>query len=234
MKKIDAEILGLLEKEKKVTLGFSAGKDSLSCAVVLRNLNVEYIPFYFYHCPDLEFVEEILQQYEKILKVKVIRLPHPMLYDCLRHEDFQTYDRAIDLESNGFIRCTFRDLINVYLDSINAPRDYYDVNGVRAAESFNRRMVIKNNGPVDHKNKKISLISDWTNKDVKTFLKQHNIPLSMDYDIWDRSFDGIKYQFLFGVKKHHPRDWQTLLEYFPLLELELFRYEKNTHYYAEN
>lgn len=230
MKEIDNKIRKILSEEQKVTLGFSTGKDSLACAVVLRDLDVEFIPFYFYHCPDLEFVEETLQMYENVFGVKVIRLPHPMLYDCLRHQDFQTWPRAVDLEEKGFIKVTFEDMIDVYLDSIGDMRHYYDINGMRASESFNRRMLMRNCGPVDYGRKKISLIHDWTNKDVYQFLEEKSIPLSKDYAIWRRSFDGLKYQFLFGVKKHYPKDWQTLLEYFPLLELEIFRYETNKKY----
>lgn len=93
-------------------------------------------------------------------------------------------------------------------------------------------MVFKKQGFINHNTKKISLIADWTTKDVLDFLHEENIPLTPDYKIWNRSFDGLKYQFLFGVKENYPKDWQTIKEYFPLIELELFRYTQNKKYYA--
>lgn len=64
------------------------------------------------------------------------------------------------------------------------------------------------------------------------YIDKNNLPQTDDYKIWNRSFDGMKYQFLFGVKENYPDDWQTILEYFPLTELELKRYEFNRQYWA--
>lgn len=232
MKELDHQVISLLKQEKKVTLGFSTGKDSLACAVLLKKLNIDFIPFFFYHCPELEFVENNIKMYEDLLQMKVIRLPHPMLYDYLRHQDFQPPSMINCLEDYGFVKAHFEDLINIFLDSIGDSNNYYDVVGQRASESFNRRMVFKKQGFINYNKKKISLIADWTTKDVMQFLKDENIPLTPDYKIWNRSFDGLKYQFLFGVKENYPNDWQVLKEYFPLIELELFRYEQNKKYYA--
>lgn len=230
MKNIDKDVLNLLEKEGEVTLGFSTGKDSLACAVILQNLGIKFIPFFFYHCPDLIFVEDNIKMYEDILKIEVIRLPHPMLYDYLRHQDFQPPMMVDFLEEMKFIKAGFEDIMDVYFASIKDNRWLYDVTGVRASESFNRRMLFKQRGFIQEEKRKIDLIADWSTKDVVEFLYDEQVPLTPDYDIWRRSFDGLKYQFLFGVKKHYPNDWATIKAYFPLIELELFRYEKNVEY----
>lgn len=232
MKEINSEVLDIIQKEKKVTLGFSTGKDSLACAIILKKLGIDFIPFFFYHCPDLEFVENNVKMYEDLLQMQVLRMPHPMLYDYLRHQDFQPPKMIYHLEDHGLVKATFEDMMNVYFLHKKDERNYYDVVGQRASESFNRRMVFKKQGFINHNTKKISLIADWTTKDVLQFLKDENIPLTNDYKIWNRSFDGLKYQFLFGVKEHYPNDWQVLKEYFPLVELELFRYTQNKKYYA--
>ena len=101
---------------------------------------------------------------------------------------------------------------------------------MRACESFNRRMVFKKQGAINHKEKKISLIADWTKADVENYLKENKIPISDDYKIWNRSFDGLKYQFLFGVKENYPDDYERIKEFFPLIDLELRRYEFNQKY----
>ena len=40
MKQIDDDLKDFLINQKKVTLGFSTGKDSLACAIVCRNLDI--------------------------------------------------------------------------------------------------------------------------------------------------------------------------------------------------
>lgn len=159
MKEINSEVLELIKKEGKVTLGFSTGKDSLACAVLLKKLNIDFIPFFFYHCPELEFVERNIQMYEDLLQMKVVRLPHPMLYDYLRHQDFQGPKMIDYLEDCGLVHASFEDMVDIYLDSMADDRNYYDVVGQRASESFNRRMVFKKQGFINHNTKKISLIS---------------------------------------------------------------------------
>ena len=231
MKSTDPEISALLTREKKVTIGFSTGKDSLACAVLCRNLNIEYIPFYFYLCPDLEFVEKSVQMYESLLDVKIVKMPHPVLYDFLRHQDFQPPKMIQYLHDQRLPKLKFEDLIYCHLASTGDHRHYYDIVGMRASESFNRRKFFQKRGGIDEKDKKIYPIFNWNKSEVLQFLTDNCIPLTDDYAIWNRSYDGMKYQFLFGVKKHYPNDWKTLLEYFPLLELELFRYEQNQRYF---
>jgi hypothetical protein len=228
---ISPDIQKCLKSQKKVTLGFSTGKDSLACAVILRNLNIEYIPIYFYQCPELEFIENNIKMYEKLLGIKVVRLPHPMLYDYLRHQDFQPPKMIQFLVDQRLPHLSFEDLIFVYLDSIGEKTDYFDVVGMRSSESFNRRKFFEKYGGINEKDKKIYPIYDWKKQDIYEFLKLNHIPLTDDYKIWNRSYDGMKYQFIFGLKKHYPNDYKTLCEYFPLIETELFRYEQNKKYF---
>jgi 3'-phosphoadenosine 5'-phosphosulfate sulfotransferase (PAPS reductase)/FAD synthetase len=228
--KIDKEIKSLLLEQKNVTIGFSLGKDSLACATILKKLGIKFIPFYFYHVPDLDFVSKQIEMYENHFNVEIIKMPHPMLYDRIRHQDFQCELMADEMSSYDFPKITFEDLISIYMDDEDIDETYYDVVGMRSAESFNRRKYFEKNGPIDKKNKKIYPIHSWKNKDVFDFLKENSVPLTKDYEIWNRSWDGVKYQFLFGVKKHYPNDYEKIKEFYPLIDLELIRYEFNVGY----
>lgn len=230
MKEIDKEIAFFLKQQKKVTLGFSTGKDSLACAIICRNLDVEYMPLFFYHVPDLEFVNENIRMYEKLLNIKIVQMPHPLLYDSLRHQNFQP-PKMIDAMP-PFSNITFEDLINIYLADIGDNNDYYDVVGARANESFNRRMVFRKYGSIHEHSKKVYPIHNWSAKDVYDFIVENNIPFSNDYNTWNRSFDGIRYTFLHGLKKDYPKDYEKIREYYPLIDLEIFRYENNKKYFT--
>lgn len=234
MKEVNKDVVKFLKDQETVTLGFSTGKDSVCCATILKKLKVKFIPFYFYQCPDLTFVNQTIKMYEEIFEVHIIQLPHPMLYDRLRHQDFQTPAMIEYLQEYEIPKLTFEDLIYTYLESKNDYKLYYDVVGLRAAESFNRRKIFEKEGYFNHKKRKIFPIADWKKHDVIDYLNYNKIPLSNDYKIWDRSFDGLKYQFTIGLKKYYPEDYEKLLEYYPLLDLELFRYETNRKYFDAN
>lgn len=227
---LDNKIIKKLKEQENVTIGFSLGKDSLACATILRNLNIKFTPFYFFHVPDLNFVNEQIKMYENHFGIKIIQMPHPMLYDRIRHQDYQCKLMADEMSSYDFPKMTFEDLIDIYMDDENITEKYYDVVGMRAAESFNRRKFFEKNGAIDDRNKKIYPIYNWKNKDVFDFLKENKVPLTKDYEIWNRSWDGVKYQFLFGVKKHYPNDYEKIKEFYPLIDLELIRYEFNLGY----
>jgi 3'-phosphoadenosine 5'-phosphosulfate sulfotransferase (PAPS reductase)/FAD synthetase len=230
MKQIDDDLKDFLINQKKVTLGFSTGKDSLACAIVCRNLDVEYIPLFFYHVPDLEFVNENIRMYEKVLNISIKQLPHPLLYDSLRHQNFQTPKMIKWMPP--FANITFEDLIDIYLADIGDKNKYYDVVGARANESFNRRMTFRKYGAIRVEKQKVYPIHNWSAKDVNNYIKENNIPFSNDYNTWNRSFDGIRYTFLHGLKKDYPNDYKKIQEYFPLIDIELFRYENNKKYFT--
>ena len=43
-----------------------------------------------------------------------------------------------------------------------------------------------------------------------------------------RSFSGIHAGYLLPIKKHAPKDYRKILEWFPLIEAECWRYERAT------
>jgi 3'-phosphoadenosine 5'-phosphosulfate sulfotransferase (PAPS reductase)/FAD synthetase len=229
--KVDENVINLLKQQESVTIGFSCGKDSLCCALILKELGVNFTPFFFYHVPEIEFVNKQIEMYENLLDIKIIQLPHPMLYDTIRHQDYQPKKTADYLVNIDYPKMTFEGLMDIYFDSIGKECPKYDIVGMRAAESFNRREFFKKHGAVNEKKRKIYPIYNWNKAQTVEFVKSKNIPLTNDYEIWNRSWDGIKYQFLYGVKKNYPNDYETIKQYFPLIDLELKRYEFNLEYH---
>lgn len=233
--KIDTNIIDELRKQKLVTIGFSLGKDSLACALILKELGVDFIPVYFYCIPGMGFINKKIEMYENYFNKKIVQLPHPMLWDMLRHQDFQTPEGIEYYSQIKFPKLTFEDLIATYLEDIGADTNIYDVVGMRAAESFNRRMIFKNKYPngINHKKKKIYPIFNWKSDDVWKYLKEKKAPIPDDYKIWGRSFDNFHYQFIMDVKKLYPEDYEIIKSYFPLIDLEIFKYEKNHEYLGQ-
>jgi hypothetical protein len=66
---------------------------------------------------------------------------------------------------------------------------------------------------------------DMRKADLEAMFRRENVRLPVDYKIWGRTFDGIDLRFLVPLKKHFPRDYQRVLEFFPLADAEIFRWE---------
>ena len=219
---------------RKATIGFSTGKDSVVGLDMMIKAGIEPVPIYFYIVPELEFIENNIKLYENHFGVKVGRMPHPILYDYIRNIDWQPYGKVftmymLDIGS----RITFEMGNKEYLSKKKIEGVEYDCNCMKMSDSLNRRLLLRKLPDIDTKKKIIYLAKYMTDKDIFEYMKQNNIPLTDDYKIFGRSWDGLSYHFLYGVHKHYPRDYETIKSYFPLIDAELFRYKLVNKYRNE-
>lgn len=207
------------------TLGFSTGKDSVIGLDLLLRAGIEVIPIYCYIVPGLEFVENNIKLYENHFGVKVARMPHPILYDYIRHQDWQSIHKCYDISKTyAPQKISFKDVNEVYLSNIGQKK-MYDANCMKMADSLNRRLLLRAKPDIDHENKIIYVAKYLTNKEIFNHFAENNIPITDDYKIFGRSWDGLSYHFLTGVKKYYPKDYEKIQEYFPLIDAELYRYQ---------
>ena len=214
------------EKQRRTLLAFSCGKDAVAAWLAIREHFDEVIPYYLYLVPDLEFVNESIDYYERYFGVKITQLPHPSLHRML----------------NNFVAQPPQN-VNVILDAMLPDFDYIDIqiemwrrfdldddtlvaDGVRAADSPMRRISIQRHGSISFNLLKYHPIWDWKKADLIKCFRKHNVKLAQDYKIFGRSFDGIDLRFLYPIKQHFPRDYQKILEIFPMADLEIFRWEQ--------
>lgn len=210
---------------RKATIGFSTGKDSVVGLDLLIKAGIEPLPIYFYIVPELDFIENNIALYEKHFGVKVVRLPHPILYDYIHHQAWQPYDKALLLDTVNLGMISFEMMNKIYIES-NGIKDFdYDCNCMKMADSLNRRLLLRKSPDIDHDRKIIYLAKYFADKDIYAYLKDNDIPLTDDYKIFGRSWDGISYHFLTGVHKYYPNDYAKIKEYFPLIDAELMRYK---------
>jgi hypothetical protein len=99
----------------------------------------------------------------------------------------------------------------------------YTAQGVRAADSPNRRASIVRYGAINHKRQTFFPIWDWNKERLIAELRGSGVKLAKDYRVFGRSFDGIDYRFLEPMKRTWPADYQKVLDLFPLADLELMR-----------
>ena len=207
-------------------LAFSCGKDAIAAWLALRD-KVDVLPFYMELVPGLEFVEESLAYYERFFGQKILRVPNPsfyrMLYECV----FQCPQHWHQiLRWPGVPMFSHQELHDYIARSHNLnPAKTWTALGVRAADSIVRRAHFRKHGAVIQSNRKFYPVWDWQIHELIAVMKGANCKLPADYRIFGRSFDGLDFRFLKPIHDHYPRDYQRILEWFPMAELELIRHQ---------
>jgi len=97
--------------------------------------------------------------------------------------------------------------------------------GTRAADSPIRLANIRRYGSANPKRRSFLPVYDWKIARLCEIIKAAGLKLPVDYRLFGRSFDGIDFRFLKPIKDNFPKDYQRILAWFPLAELEIKRRE---------
>lgn len=209
----------------KVILAFSAGKDSIAAWIQLRRHGFTILPYHMYMLPDLEFVEDTIRYYEEFFGTRILRVPHPSLYRMLNEMVFCPPERCKVIEQLDLPEFDYDELRDIVCDDMKVPRSTWTASGVRCADSMQRRASFRRHGAVTKSRLVFYPVWDWKKAELVETLREEGVKMPMDYEIFGRSFDGIDFRFLWQIKNNFPRDYARILEWFPLAELEIKRYE---------
>lgn len=216
-----------------VLLSFSCGKDSIGAWLALRPHIRRIIPVYLYLVPDLAFVEESLRSYEQVFETRIIRMPHPSLYRWLTSLTFQAPEHCRILEDLDLPTFAYDDVFSIVKQAEGVSADTLTAVGVRAADSLNRYTAVKNYGSLNERRRSFYPIFDWNKDRLYREIAASGVHLPIDYEWFGRSFDGIDYRFLEPIRRHAPADYERILTWFPLADLELAKMAYRSAYYAE-
>ena len=205
---------------------FSMGKDSIASFLQMRKYFKRVELVFKYPIPGLEFQERALAYYEDKFGQRIKRMPHPSLYRQLASCMYQTPERADRLFDLDLYACSHGEIMQASKVDLGLPDETWTGVGIRINDGLIRRVHIKTHGPVSYKTREFYPVWDWDNARLVSEIRKSGVKLPVDYKIWGRSFDGFDYRFLIGLKQHFPRDYAKVLEFFPLANLELLRYEK--------
>lgn len=206
-------------------LSFSCGKDSIASWIELKKHFHTIIPVYLYTCPGLSFIEESLKYYENYFKTKIYRLPHHSFIRQLNNGMMQTKENLISTINYELPNIKSDTLFNYLKEDLNLPKQTPIAIGNRMFDNMMRFGSIRKNGATNEKKNTFYPIYDWKNEDLVNCFNENKINLPIDYKIWGCSFDGFHYPFLKPLKDNFPEDYKKIKEYFPLIDLELKRYE---------
>lgn len=206
-----------------VLLAFSRGKDSVAAWLALRDAGVAVVPYHMYSVPGLDFVARDLARWSEYFGQEIIDLPHPSVYRWLNNLTFQAPENCAIIEAAQMPTPSYDDILALLREDLGMPGAWV-ADGVRAADSPVRRLSMATHGVRKAKSRKVSVVWDWRVAEVRDRIAAEGLTLGPDYDWFGRSFDGIDYRFLAPLKEHAPDDYQRVLDWFPLAELELVRH----------
>jgi hypothetical protein len=220
------EVIRLIRAETDtITLAFSCGKDSIGAWLACRPHFKRIIPIYMWLLPDLEFVERSLVWYEEFFQTQIVRMPHPSCYRWLNSFMFQAPEHLAIIEAAKMPNFNYVDVVDIVREDHKLPKNTFHATGVRAADSPLRRAAVNKYGPINRKTRTFWPVWDWNKARLVSEMKRSRVKLPIDYQLFGRSFDGIDYRFLAPLKQRFPRDYERIIHYFPLAELELKRRE---------
>lgn len=216
----------IAEQQKGVTLfRFSCGKDAIGSMIQLKRYFHTIIPIYHYLHPNLEFINNSLAYYEDYFKLKILRVPNQKLYKHINsglYQDLETWNNHLSYDLPNFDNDEVNERVKL---EMGVDKYVKTAIGVRASDSLNRQMSIKKHGSINEGRKTYFPIYDWNMERLTNEIIKEGVKLPIDYRIWGKSFDGLDYRFIKPLKEHFPNDYEKLKDFFPLIEVEIKRYE---------
>jgi hypothetical protein len=220
------EVIAEVRRENpRCMISFSTGKDAIGAHLAIRDHFDEVVPYYLYLVPGLEFVDESLDYYERhLFGRRIIRLPHPSLIRMLNGFVFQPPERCKVIEELDLYEHDYEDIAESIREAEGLPPETMTATGVRAADSPIRYSHFKKRGAINRNKLTFAPVFDWNKERLFGAIQRSGVKLPVDYRLFGRTFDGIDLRFLYPIKQHFPRDYQRILDWFPMADMELFRY----------
>jgi 3'-phosphoadenosine 5'-phosphosulfate sulfotransferase (PAPS reductase)/FAD synthetase len=207
-------------------LAFSRGKDSIAAWLRLREHFEDVQAIWFYLIPGLEFEAESIAYFERFFGTRIRRLPHPSLNRMLNALVFQPPGHCAVIEAAQLPEYEYVDCFAELARDLALPDEIPYATGVRAVDSPLRRISYNQHGLWRRSMRMWLPVGDWRKRDVMSAIERAGIKLPLDYELFGRSFDGLDYRFLSKLRERLPRDYARVLEWFPLAEADVFRYER--------
>lgn len=221
------ELCELISKRSggNVILRFSCGKDAIGAWIQLKRYFNNIIPVYHYLHPNLDFINHSLSYYENFFGTKIMRVANSKLYKHINSgllADPDYWQNVIDYNLPNFNNDEVNEVIK---DQLGIDKYTMTAIGVRSADSLNRYLSIKKHGAINEGRKTFYPVYDWNIERLVNEIEKSGVKLPIDYKIWGKSFDGLDYRFIKPLKDNFPNDYERLKELYPLIDLEIKRYE---------
>lgn len=213
--------------DRRALLSFS-GKDSLAAWLYLREHDFEVIPYWCYSVPGLSFDDEMIQYYEDYFQTHIYRFLHPASYGLLYALAWQPPDTVAPILRMRIPRnVDFAYIERQIIETLGLREDTFTAVGIRARDNLMRNRLVHQMGPLGLRRRRYWwAVWDFSLDDVLGIIRRHGVKLSRAYSIWGATGDIWDYRILKTLQEKEPADFARIVEMFPLIQAELFRYEQ--------
>lgn len=220
------DIVRELQKgDNRVLLSFS-GKDSLAAWLYLHENGFEVIPYWCYMVPGLSFDVEMIEYYQDFFKTKIYRFLHPAAYHLLYGLCFQPPDLVSTILKMDLQKIDYAFLESRVIEYEGLRPDTFTAVGIRAADNMMRHRLVHQMGPLGLKHRRYWWAAwDFKIDDVMEIIRRHGAKLPKSYAIWGATGDILHYRYLKILRDQAPADYEKVLQMYPLIDIEIFRYE---------
>ncbi|EYA20515.1 phosphoadenosine phosphosulfate reductase family protein [Bacteroides fragilis str. 1007-1-F  len=104
---------------------------------------------------------------------------------------------------------------------------YYTFYGMKKADSMNRRLMLNTYENGENAGK-VYPLSDWTQKDIISYMKMKKLPEPVRYSKKSSGGIGFNLECFLWMRENYPNDLKKILKAFPMSERILFEYDNGT------
>ena len=207
-------------------IGFSRGKDSIASFLKLKRYFHTIQPYYLSMIPELmSFEIESLKYYEEIFETKIEIMLSPSFFRMINKYILQVPDRLPIIDAHDVKNYDYQKIQDIVKQKFNLPKETFTGIGVTQYDSFRRQSAIRKNGGLNLNKKEFFPIFDMKKSEIYAYIDENKILYPQDYNLYGKSFDGFDYRFLKPLKENYPEDYEKIKFWFPLIDLEIMRYE---------
>lgn len=214
------------ERSPKVLVGLSFGKDSLATFHSLTDTwdREDIIGYWLYPHPHLGWQRRQLAYYRRELGIRIYAIAHRTLWMHLAEHLYQPPQNRPVIWKHDLVEVPYEAIYwAIAADAGILDQKPWVAQGVRAADSPMRRIVISRRGPYNLNQRVFYPIWEERKAEVKQRIIDLGVKLPVDYQLWGRTFDGQDHRFIKPLAEHFPEDYAHLRELFPLMDTGFIR-----------
>lgn len=209
----------------RIIMAFSTGKDSVAALCQLLDHGFEIFPYYQQMIPGgLPFVNKTIEFYEEFFGIKIHQILHPNAWRWMFALTSQPPWRRDAISSLDLPAYDYAGIQEGMRRSCPGCEDTWAAVGTRIVDSPIRRMNLTHR-VVNQRNRSFFPIFDFRKVDIISKLKKWKCPVSIDYEVFGRSWDGIDHRYYEPLTRHFPESAELVRFWYPMQDIELYRAE---------
>lgn len=201
-----------------VIVAFSGGKDSIVTLDLCRKYFSNVQAYSMYIAPNMEYLESILQYYEKLYRIDILRIPHPDMSKYLRYGSYRAPDSCVPVIGFKEIQDYVRNYFNIQ----------WIASGERIYDSLWRRSMLKNIGSIAYNTQHIYPVAYWNKHAIMEYIERKKLFLPKSYKKLSCSIGSLQYDDIKFIKENYESDYEQLKRYYPLIDACIFQHEHFT------